>query len=336
MEPNNQGSALNSPVASPSVGSGGDHSSGRKRKAPHEYSTNPNTIRVRERNAKLTPYRLAVERAKSNDLKAVSTAWKERVNSETFQAASEPKKQKILEEVEKEVMDRRRRKGIDAESKIAALNQTIDPGQNQPAPRSGIIASNTTRSLPAMAPPGYVPFPTQRIAHLMEIPKNTPSPAAVPTTPVSSSTTRAEDNIAQPSTESLIKDDTTHSSPVSGHFNTEVGNAIEDLKKLHEEEKTRHEAQIRELQGALESVKDQLQQLAALLQPTRLSHSHTQTYNGAPVLAHASAPGYTRSYTYLPPHTQTPAHQPSPRFEHRYTTQDAGEDGYAAGDSGAW
>lgn len=156
---------------------------------PRGYSTNPNTVRVRRRNANLSPYRRAVERARSNDQKAVAAAWKDRVTTETYKSASERRKAQILDEVQKEVMDRRRRKKIDAESKISDLNvqyggnggggsggdsneNTADEGfvgESVLAARAATASSEpTTRPVPRMAPPGYAPYPkVQPISELM-------------------------------------------------------------------------------------------------------------------------------------------------------------------------
>ncbi|KAI0204049.1 hypothetical protein F4808DRAFT_367283 [Astrocystis sublimbata] len=158
-----------------------------KRKAPRAYSTNPNTMRVRQRNASLTPYQLAVERARGNDYKAVSTAWRERTNSESFQGSTPDVRRAILADVEKSVMERRRKKGIDANSKIFSLNQALWQAQQARIARAaGIFGTNggaaggnggsnggnagDTQRQDALtrlggdveqnAPPGYVPFPT--------------------------------------------------------------------------------------------------------------------------------------------------------------------------------
>jgi len=146
------------------------------KKAPHEYSTNPNTVRVRQRIANLTPYRAAVERARSNDLKAVAAAWKDRAQTESFQEADADTREKILDDVQEEVLARRRRKKIDADSKVAALNKAILPdeaeaitGTPRAAPR------DPTRKRSSMAPPGYVAYPAQPIPLLWEIPKKTPN-----------------------------------------------------------------------------------------------------------------------------------------------------------------
>ncbi|KAI1809699.1 hypothetical protein GGS20DRAFT_570760 [Poronia punctata] len=141
----------------------------RKLKKPaSEYSTNPNTMRVRQRNANLTPYRAAVERARSNDLKAVSAAWRNRSETESFRSADEETKKKMLAETEKEVMDRRRRRGIDADSRIRHLNSRILPDSSSSSAVVGTVDENT---FPLMAPPGYKPFPAKPIPELWEIKK---------------------------------------------------------------------------------------------------------------------------------------------------------------------
>ncbi|KAI0111141.1 hypothetical protein GGR51DRAFT_569207 [Nemania sp. FL0031] len=336
MEVNNQASASSTPVALPDVG---DSSSptGKKRKAPHEYSTNANTIRVRERNAKLNPYRRAVERAKSNDLKAVSVAWKQRTDSESFQAASESEKKRILENVEKEIMDRRRRKKIDYASKVAALNETLGATEDQPAPRSGLVNNNTAKSVPAMAPPGYMPFPTQPIPQFMEMPKTAPSLAPLYTNPVSS-TTRAENNAVQ-STSGLRAMGTTtvqnsvQPAPASFSISSEqihklewtlktLKEAYEADKRIREEENKRLLTELRGLQGVMESTRDQMQLAIDILRSTQRVRTHP--FDGAPVL------------TRPPPFTQAPIHQPYSHVKHHSTTEGLEDGGDSADEAGAW
>lgn len=79
----------------------------RRQKRPEEYSTNPNTIRARRRKARLSPYSKEVEQAKASDSKAVTRAWKQHVETDTYKMSSEDERKSILENVEKEVMDRR-------------------------------------------------------------------------------------------------------------------------------------------------------------------------------------------------------------------------------------
>ncbi|KAI1189196.1 hypothetical protein F5B17DRAFT_392302 [Nemania serpens] len=130
---------------------------------------------------------LAVDHARSNDLKAVSTAWRNRVETESFQAASEVEKQRILEDVEREVMERRRAQGIDMDSKVAALNRSLGLGEGVGA---NVLSSGSggggwgangygygsgsgsgPGSVPTMARPGYVAFPTAPIANFTKTPQ---------------------------------------------------------------------------------------------------------------------------------------------------------------------
>ncbi|XXG98826.1 hypothetical protein Hte_005156 [Hypoxylon texense] len=52
-----------------------------------EYSSNPNTMRVRARKARLTDYQRELEQSKAADSKAVTRAWKIRANEDTFKMA---------------------------------------------------------------------------------------------------------------------------------------------------------------------------------------------------------------------------------------------------------
>ncbi|KAI3317393.1 hypothetical protein HD806DRAFT_372408 [Xylariaceae sp. AK1471] len=332
----------------------------KNRKAPNQYSTNPNTIRVRQRNASLTPYRLAVERARSNDLKAVSTAWKERSNTETFQSASEVRKKKILEDVEKEVMDRRRRKKIDADSKIYALNQQIRPNDNTANPRSGIIPSNPG-PLPAMAPPGYVPFRAEPIPDLMKIPKQTVGPDPEVVAASRSAIANLEDeapgtDLGSPSTvvNRCVSSEVTNAIADTGvncSVHTDVTDAITALKEQHEAERKRHDEEMNDLKDVVQSMKNQMEQMTALLQanapiPARRPALQFDNYNNAHNIGYSphgavqqgynyhtaaqhvlpplrSAPhvhNYDNSYTDYPaPRTFQPTHSYSDMAEHRYS-----------------
>ncbi|TGJ79253.1 hypothetical protein E0Z10_g9514 [Xylaria hypoxylon] len=291
--------------------SGNGGPSRRKAKAPHEYSTNPSTLRVRRRNATLTPYRREVERAKSNDLKAVSAAWKERVKTETYLAAPEHKKKKILEEVEKEVMDRRRRRKIDTDSKISFLNQKYKPDETVPAPRSGLVVNKVANPMPEMAPPGYVPFPTQLIPDLMAVPKNGPSLQSNPTTPASASAsvevvTQVQDNMVESTSEAPTNSVTSHRSP-------EVDSTIEILQKQlkaekrhYEEERRRHIGVIQEVRGIIEIMQVELQQIA-----TSLDFPLPSTYNYTPT------PTRMPTSSYMPHFIPLPTPQPTQQFNYR-------------------
>ena len=79
----------------------------RRKKLPEEYSTNPNTIRARKRKARLSPLSKEVEQAKASDAKALTRAWKQRFDTETYKMASEEERKTILASCEEEVMNRR-------------------------------------------------------------------------------------------------------------------------------------------------------------------------------------------------------------------------------------
>ncbi|KAK8070554.1 hypothetical protein PG997_010757 [Apiospora hydei] len=108
--------------------------SNRRQKRPEEYSTNPNTIRARRRKARLSPYSKEVEQAKASDSKAVTRAWKQRVETDTYKMSSEDERKTILENVEKEVMDRRdrRQKGLDSETKIGRFMHRMHNNGHSP------------------------------------------------------------------------------------------------------------------------------------------------------------------------------------------------------------
>ncbi|KAK8068391.1 hypothetical protein PG996_007503 [Apiospora saccharicola] len=104
----------------------------RRQKRPEEYSTNPNTIRARRRKARLSPFSKEVEQAKASDSKAVTRAWKQRVETDTYKMSSEDERKSILENVENEVMDRRRQKGLDADTKIGRFMHRIQNNGHSP------------------------------------------------------------------------------------------------------------------------------------------------------------------------------------------------------------
>ncbi|RYO91606.1 hypothetical protein DL766_001704 [Monosporascus sp. MC13-8B] len=87
-------------------------------KNPQDYSTNPNTVRARLRKARLDPFTRVKEQALAQDSKAVNRAIKIRSDTESFLVADPNTRRAILEDVEKEVLERRRARGCDAASKI--------------------------------------------------------------------------------------------------------------------------------------------------------------------------------------------------------------------------
>ncbi|KAI0010838.1 hypothetical protein F4779DRAFT_276432 [Xylariaceae sp. FL0662B] len=156
----------------------------RRRKAPWEYSTNRNTIRARARKSRLTPYQREVEQAKASDQKAVTRAWKMRVETETFKMANEDDRKLILDNVEKEVMDRRRQKGLDADTKIARFMQRMmhgaaHPNGKSPSPAGTELSDpdlTITTTTPTSATRGLAPAPSPSIP--------TPSFRSLPDYPV--------------------------------------------------------------------------------------------------------------------------------------------------------
>ncbi|KAI0130395.1 hypothetical protein BJ170DRAFT_593906 [Xylariales sp. AK1849] len=147
---------------------------GKVMKKPEEYSKNPNTIRARKRKAGLTPYRREVEQAKASDSKAVTRAWKLRVETDVYKMANAEERKNILENAENEVLERRRIKGYDANSKINRFllraGRPIPPGTppaTAPAGPSNLssgfdLSMNNTQisgyamqPMAAMHPPGY-------------------------------------------------------------------------------------------------------------------------------------------------------------------------------------
>ncbi|KAH8198169.1 hypothetical protein TruAng_007650 [Truncatella angustata] len=87
-------------------------------KRPEDYSKNPNTIRARARKARLDPFTREIEQAKASDSKAVTRAWKLRIKTDEYKDASPNVRKAMLEETESEVMERRKSRGYDADSKI--------------------------------------------------------------------------------------------------------------------------------------------------------------------------------------------------------------------------
>ncbi|KAI0542804.1 hypothetical protein GGR58DRAFT_452051 [Xylaria digitata] len=318
-------------IAGPSTGENGGIP---RRKAPHEYSTNPNTIRVRQRNARLTPYQREVERAKSNDLKAVSCAWKERVKTETYEAAPEHRKKKILEEVEQEVMDRRRRKGIDANSKIAALNQKYMPDETVPAPNSGLVAANNRANpVPKMARPGYVPFPARMIPELMNAPPSQSNPFTPASTLAPVSTPASTSTATQTEDETVQSTSSTPTGPMTSDSSTEISVIIETLqaqyeaeKRRREEDYRRHEVEIRELWAVVAKIQAQMPQMAA-----SLDRAHA-AYNYPPLTPLQPAPPLMPVFS--PVNRFMPMRAPQPVQQYSYCrSTNVDDDGYAADDS---
>ncbi|KAI0424737.1 hypothetical protein F5Y09DRAFT_323595 [Xylaria sp. FL1042] len=324
-------------AASSDAGDGTRHAL-KKRKAPEEYSTNPNTLRVRARNERLPPYRRAVERAKANDLKAVSAAWKWCTQTESFKEASPTRKREILEEEEKKIMERRRRSGIDADTKIAALNKQYGPGNEAKSSSSGVVSKDKSKGkgpvVPAMARPGYVAHPTQTIPDLMDTVREAPQPRVIqprvvqcPTAATATATVASMS--ASTSTVTPVEGKTTQSvpappaNPVAGHHNSEVNAAIEDLKRQQEAEKLRYKESIEGLQSQINELHVLVRRLAeqiAARQP-----AHMQTYHYAPAPA-PPPPNHIHPPAYPLPPTVTAAQHYHLRYGHGLPG-----DGYAGG-----
>ncbi|KAI1073550.1 hypothetical protein F5B20DRAFT_501725 [Whalleya microplaca] len=141
--------------------------SSRKRKEPWEYSTNRNTIRARARKSRLTPYQREVEQAKASDQKAVTRAWKMRVETETFKMSNEDERKRILDNVEKEVMDRRRQKGLDADTKIGRFMQRMNgaaPANGKSPSPAGTQASDPDTTLTPPSARGLALAPSPNVS----------------------------------------------------------------------------------------------------------------------------------------------------------------------------
>lgn len=126
-----------------------------QRKAPWEYSTNKNTVRSRVRKSRLTEYQREVEQAKASDSKAVSRAWKIRADTDTYKMATAKDKQMILEKVEREVMERRRHRGLDSDTKISRFMQR----HNDPAMDSAVNSPSAALASPAATDTATDPAP---------------------------------------------------------------------------------------------------------------------------------------------------------------------------------
>ncbi|OTA92241.1 hypothetical protein M434DRAFT_32030 [Hypoxylon sp. CO27-5] len=140
------------------------------RKAEWLYSKNKNTIRARQRQAALSPYKREVENAKAADMKSINRAWKLHADTNTYKAATEEEREMILEDVKREVMEKRIKKGIDAKSKeqqfIARQKASIN-GPSGPLTADSLASFSTVASTVAgtgagagiALPDGVAPFP---------------------------------------------------------------------------------------------------------------------------------------------------------------------------------
>jgi uridylate kinase len=80
---------------------------GQKRKLPHEYSTNPNTMKSRKRYEGMTQHQLAVHAANAADATAVSRNKKKLIKSAQYQAMTEAGKKAALEDVKERILNER-------------------------------------------------------------------------------------------------------------------------------------------------------------------------------------------------------------------------------------
>ncbi|KAI1765648.1 hypothetical protein GGR53DRAFT_253566 [Hypoxylon sp. FL1150] len=131
-----------------------------QKKEPWEYSTNKNTVRARVRKARLTDHQREVEQARASDYKAVTRALKLRAETDTYKMATADEQKMIREQVEKDVMNRRRYRGLDANTKLArfmhGLNgSAINSTATSPSivdSRSAALASPAATDLSVKAP----------------------------------------------------------------------------------------------------------------------------------------------------------------------------------------
>ncbi|KAI1298097.1 hypothetical protein F5Y03DRAFT_275217 [Xylaria venustula] len=287
------------------VGSG--RRASKRLKAPHEYSQNPNTLRVRQRNARLTPYQRALEQAKANDHKAIAAAWKERANTESFQEASPDEKDRILKSIEKAILDRRRLKGIDAESKKAALDRGMRPGENNPALASGAAHNNLTRTQEPTLP-APCPVMSDPMSATSQI-----SPASQAAPASSSASTAVGNQTVQPAS-------TSHASPVISEVHLETIAAIENLQEQLVAEKHRRREEIGRLLGELhearnvmEDMRTQMQHMNTLLQTSYMPPPHYYPQPPAPPM---------QEYTQQRAFPQAHAYPAPEQYNYRYKEVD--------------
>ncbi|KAJ9131746.1 hypothetical protein NKR23_g11586 [Pleurostoma richardsiae] len=136
-----------------------------EQKASEEYSTNPNTMRARARKQKLQGEAKIQDAARTADYKAMLYARNSIREKPEYKAASDMAKQAMLEEAMRETMEKRRLKGQDTMSKMAAYHA----GQYQyraankgPATRVPIM--------PFLKSNGYVPVASPMDAGPLALP----------------------------------------------------------------------------------------------------------------------------------------------------------------------
>ncbi|KAI1279014.1 hypothetical protein F5Y07DRAFT_60325 [Xylaria sp. FL0933] len=304
-------------------------SSSRKRKAPEEYSTNPNTMRVRARNAKLSEYQLEVERARANDQKSVVSAWNYRTNNESFREAPEAERKKILDEIEMKVMERRRLKGIDASSKIAELNKKHGFAEGAQPPPDGVDGSGSggDAAVPATARPGYTAAATQPIPALMAQPRKKAQPRVTQSSAAGTSASAS----TQTALEAKLEDLKTRYEAEQDRNKQEQDRNKEEQARNKQEIK-RLKTQIRELQGYVENM---VQQVAALQNTQMHTHPYPPVHPAA-AASHVYTPHYPE-----PPvahHAQRPVyHHPAPHQYYDYVFErDVLGDDYDIDDQRPW
>ncbi|KAJ3564145.1 hypothetical protein NPX13_g7946 [Xylaria arbuscula] len=290
-------------------------SSHKRHKKPHEYSTNPNTVRARRRISRLTPYHREVERAKQNDTKAVSAKWKACAKSPSFQAASEAIKNRVLATVEQEIMAERRRKGIDYDSKVVKLNKKYNIVE--PCPTTNKAAHKPARQLapPALVSASKEAHPTNVEDDSQETP--TPAPGAHDTS------NSAPAKTAEPTPVSPVISEASTASTASTVLQ-DLSSAIKILKEVQEAQNAETIQQKREA----EFLKQRMQAMEVTIQSLGEKVDKLSIANPAPTPAPAPQmqmqmqPYPQAQFAMAPPfphpHLQARPHMPLEQHSHHY------------------
>ncbi|KAK2601413.1 hypothetical protein N8I77_010865 [Diaporthe amygdali] len=151
-------------------------------KAPEDYSTNPNTIKARRRKMSLNGAKKVEDAARTADYKAMIYARKVVQLKPEYERASESEKLTMLEEAMRETMEKRRERGQDTMSKMAAFNagtyrlRDSITGPQTRVPISAFLEDN-----------GFVPSRPGRASHRDAAagPSGPESASSGPLTPVS-------------------------------------------------------------------------------------------------------------------------------------------------------
>ncbi|KUI54149.1 hypothetical protein VP1G_01611 [Cytospora mali] len=121
-------------------------------RAPEEYSTNPSTIKARRRKMSLNGAKKVEDAARTADYKAMIYARKVVQAKQEYKAASDSEKSAMLEKAMRDTMAKRRARGQDTMSKMAAF----DAGMYQH--RSGTTGPQTRVPISAfLEDNGFVP-----------------------------------------------------------------------------------------------------------------------------------------------------------------------------------